>query len=156
MTYTDAALSAAVNLADRYLNDRFMPDKAIDVIDEAGARVRLASLSIPPELRDKELELEGVVKEKESSVENQDYETAASLRDTQERIKSELEEMRKKWRDQKRDERLIVDEESIREVVAKMTGVPLTKMAGAETERLLNMEKELAHDAWWARKKPSK
>ncbi len=145
VTYTDPALAAAVHLSDRYLNDRFMPDKAIDVIDEAGARVRLASLSIPPELRDKELELEGVVKEKESSVENQDYETAASLRDTQERIKSELEEMRKKWRDQKRDERLIVDEESIREVVAKMTGVPLTKMAGAETERLLNMEKELGN-----------
>ncbi len=144
VTYTDAALNAAVQLSDRYLNDRFMPDKAIDVIDEAGARVRLASLSIPPELRAKEAELEAVVKEKESSVENQDYETAASLRDAQERLKSELDEMRKKWRDQKRDERLEVDEESIREVVAKMTGVPLTKMAGPETERLLNMEKELA------------
>ncbi len=143
VTYTDAALSAAVQLSDRYLNDRFMPDKAIDVIDEAGARVRLASLSIPPELRTKEQELEAVVKEKESSVENQDYETAASLRDSQERLKSELDEMRKKWRDQKREELLIVDEESIREVVAKMTGVPLTKMAGPETERLLNMEKEL-------------
>src|SRR6185369_3863428 len=77
VTYTDAALETAVRFADRYLNDRFMPDKAIDVIDEAGARVRLASLSIPPELRTKEAELEAVVKEKEASVEHQDYETAA-------------------------------------------------------------------------------
>jgi ATP-dependent Clp protease ATP-binding subunit ClpC len=143
VTYTDAALDAAVRYADRYLNDRFMPDKAIDVIDEAGARVRLASLSIPPELRVKEAELEAVVKEKEASVEHQDYETAARLRDSQERLKSELEEMRKKWREQKREERLVVDEEAIQEVIAKMTGVPLTKMAGAETERLLRMEQEL-------------
>jgi ATP-dependent Clp protease ATP-binding subunit ClpC len=143
VTYTDAALETAVRFADRYLNDRFMPDKAIDVIDEAGARVRLASLSIPPELREKEAELEAVVKEKEASVEHQDYETAARLRDSQERLKSELEDMRKKWREQKREERLVVDEEAIHEVVAKMTGVPLNKMAGAETERLLRMEQEL-------------
>jgi ATP-dependent Clp protease ATP-binding subunit ClpC len=143
VTYTDAALESAVRFADRYLNDRFMPDKAIDVIDEAGARVRLASLSIPPELRAKEAELEAVVKEKEASVEHQDYETAARLRDSQERLKAELEDMRKKWREQKREERLVVDEDAIREVVAKMTGVPLNKMAGAETERLINMEAEL-------------
>jgi ATP-dependent Clp protease ATP-binding subunit ClpC len=143
VTYTDQALEAAVRFADRYLNDRFMPDKAIDVIDEAGARVRLASLSIPPELRAKEAELEAVVKEKEASVEHQDYETAARLRDSQETLKAELEDMRKKWREAKRDERLVVDEEAIQEVVAKMTGVPLNKMAGAETERLINMEKEL-------------
>ncbi len=143
VTYTDPALDAAVRLSDRYLSDRFMPDKAIDIIDEAGARVRLASLSIPPDLRAKELELEAVVKEKEASVENQDYETAASLRDSQERLKNELEEMRKRWREQKRDERLEVNEDTILEVVAKMTGIPLTKMAGAETERLINMEREL-------------
>jgi ATP-dependent Clp protease ATP-binding subunit ClpC len=143
VTYTDAALDAAVRLSDRYLNDRFMPDKAIDIIDEAGARVRLSSLSIPPDLRAKELELEAVVKEKEASVENQDYETAAALRDNQERLKAELEDMRKKWREQKREERLVVDEESIREVVAKMTGIPLAKMASEESERMLNMEKEL-------------
>jgi ATP-dependent Clp protease ATP-binding subunit ClpC len=143
VTYTDAALEVAVRMADRYLNDRFMPDKAIDVIDEAGARVRLASLSIPQELRDKEAELEAVVKEKEASVEHQDYETAARLRDSQERLKTELEDMRKKWREAKREERLVVDEEAIHEVMAKMTGVPLNKMAGAETERLLRMEEEL-------------
>jgi ATP-dependent Clp protease ATP-binding subunit ClpC len=143
VTYTDAALEVAVRMADRYLNDRFMPDKAIDVIDEAGARVRLASLSIPQELRDKEAELEAVVKEKEASVEHQDYETAARLRDSQERLKAELEDMRKKWRDTKREERLVVDEDAIHEVMAKMTGVPLNKMAGAETERLLRMEQEL-------------
>src|SRR5690606_36663714 len=84
VTYTDGALETAVRMADRYLNDRFMPDKAIDVIHEAGARVRLASLPIPQDLRDKEAELEAVVKEKEASVENQDYETAARLRDDQE------------------------------------------------------------------------
>src|SRR6185436_5942848 len=135
VTYTEPALDASVRLSDRYLSDRFMPDKAIDIIDEAGARVRLASLSIPPDLRAKELELEAVVKEKEASVENQDYETAASLRDTQENLKAELEEMRKKWREQKREERLMVDEETIQEVVAKMTG--------QESQRLLAMEKEL-------------
>jgi ATP-dependent Clp protease ATP-binding subunit ClpC len=143
VSYTEEALEASVRLSDRYLSDRFMPDKAIDVIDEAGARVRLASLSIPPELREKELELDAVVKEKEASVENQDYETAANLRDNQERLKAELEEMRKSWREKKREELLVVDEETIQEVVAKMTGVPLAKLAGTETERLLNMEKEL-------------
>ncbi|HLP41800.1 MAG TPA: ATP-dependent Clp protease ATP-binding subunit, partial [Fibrobacteria bacterium] len=143
VNYTETALDASVRLSDRYLSDRFMPDKAIDIIDEAGARVRLASLSIPPELRAKELELEAVVKEKEASVENQDYETAASLRDTQESLKAELEEMRKKWREQKREERLVVDEEAIQEVVAKMTGIPLAKMASTESNRLLNMDKEL-------------
>ncbi len=143
VTYTDAACEASVRLSDRYLSDRFMPDKAIDIIDEAGARVRLASLAIPPELRVKEQELEVIVKEKEASVENQDYETAASLRDSQESIRAELEEMRKKWREQKKEERLVVDEESIREVVAKMTGIPLAKMADSESNRLLNMEKEL-------------
>jgi ATP-dependent Clp protease ATP-binding subunit ClpC len=84
-----------------------------------------------------------VVKEKEASVENQDYETAASLRDTQESLKAELEEMRKKWREQKREERLVVDEEAIQEVVAKMTGIPLAKMANQESQRLLNMDNEL-------------
>jgi ATP-dependent Clp protease ATP-binding subunit ClpC len=143
VTYTEQALEASVRLSDRYLSDRFMPDKAIDIIDEAGARVRLASLSIPPDLRNKELELEAVVKEKEASVENQDYETAASLRDNQENLKAELEEMRKVWREKKREERLIVDEDAIQEVVAKMTGIPLTKMASTESNRLLNMEKEL-------------
>ncbi len=143
VTYTEQALDASVRLSDRYLSDRFMPDKAIDIIDEAGARVRLASLSIPPELRTKELELEAVIKEKEASVENQDYETAASLRDSQESLKAELEDMRKKWREQKREERLMVDEDVIQEVVAKMTGIPLAKMASTESNRLLNMEKEL-------------
>ncbi len=143
VTYTEEALQSSVTLSDRYLNDRFMPDKAIDIIDEAGARVRLASLAIPPELRAKEQELEAVIREKEASVENQDYEAAASLRDTQEALKAELEEMRKKWREHKREERLVVSDENIREVVAKMTGIPLAKMASTETNRLLTMDDEL-------------
>ncbi len=138
--YTDAALEGAVRLSDRYMSDRFLPDKAIDLIDEAGAMVRLSSLAIPPELRGKELELERVVKDKEASVENQDYETAASLRDTQEKIKQQLEEMRQQWREKKREERLEVNEDSIRAVISKITGIPLAKVASEESERLLTLE----------------
>jgi len=144
LTYTDPALAAAVHLSDRYLNDRFMPDKAIDVMDEAGARVRLASLSIPPELRTKELELKRWSRRRNPRSRTRIMKTAAGLRDSQNGSSPSWRRCARKWREQKRDERQVVDEEVIREVVARMTGVPLTKMAGAETERLLNMEKELA------------
>ncbi len=141
--YSDTALEAAVRLAERYISDRFQPDKSIDIIDEAGAQVRLSSLAIPPELREKEIALEKVIKEKEASVENQDYEAAASHRDSQERLKEELEEMKKKWRESKKNETLEVKEEDIKAVIANMTGVPLVKMASQETKRLMKMEDEL-------------
>ncbi len=141
--YTNGALEAAVRLSERYMSDRFQPDKSIDIIDEAGAQIRLASLAIPPELREKEIELENVIKEKETSVENQDYEAAASHRDTQEKLKAELETMKEEWRQSRKGEMLEVKEDAIKTVIAKMTGVPLIKMADQETDRLLNMENEI-------------
>ncbi len=141
--YTDDALVAAVKLSERYISDRFQPDKSIDIIDEVGAQVRLASMAIPPELREKEIALDKVIKEKEASVENQDYEKAANFRDDQEKLKEELETLKANWRQSMKDTMLEVKEEDIKDVIAKMTGVPLVKMADEETARLLRMELDL-------------
>ncbi|TFH58137.1 MAG: ATP-dependent Clp protease ATP-binding subunit, partial [Gemmatimonadales bacterium] len=141
--YAKDALEAAVKLSERYISGRFQPDKAIDVIDEAGAQVRLSSMAVPPEIREKEITLDKVVKQKEESVEAQDYEKAAGFRDNQERLKEELESLKKKWRESKKAETLLVRPEDIQEVIAKMTGVPLVRMAGSEAGRLMHMEEEL-------------
>jgi len=143
VTYTKEALIATVKLSDRYLTDRFLPDKAIDVLDESGARLRLSSLAVPPEIHDLELKLQDIMKEKEGAVENQEFERAASLRDKQEKLKAELAESRTRWREKKSTERLIVDENLISEVVAKMTGIPLARLEQAESEKLLKMEDSL-------------
>jgi ATP-dependent Clp protease ATP-binding subunit ClpC len=143
VTYSDEALEAAVRLAERYVSERFQPDKSIDIIDEAGAQVRLSSLRTPAELREKEIKLETVIKEKETSVENQDYEAAASHRDIQEKLREELETMREEWRQTKKEETLEVQEEDVKAVIASMTGVPLVRMASKETSKLLGMEDEL-------------
>ena len=141
--YTSQALISAVQLSDRYINGRFQPDKSIDVIDEAGAQVRLSSLRMPPELREKQLGLEDIIREKESFVKNQKYEKAAQHRDTQEALKKELEEMKKKWRESQKQETLEVKEEDIRMVVSSMTGVPLLQAGGEELKQLLQMEQKL-------------
>ena len=141
--YTDAAIVAAVKLSERYISDRFQPDKSIDILDEAGAQVRLASLAIPPELREKEIHLDKIIKEKETSVENQDYEAAANFRDNQERLKEELVEMKNKWRETKKNELLQVKEDDIKEVITKITRIPMVKMERQETERLIQMEAEI-------------
>ncbi|MFC1585522.1 ATP-dependent Clp protease ATP-binding subunit [Fibrobacterota bacterium] len=141
--YTDNALVAAVKYSERYISDRYQPDKSIDIIDEAGAQIRLASLAIPSELREKEIALEKVIRDKEASVENQDYEAAANQRDKQEKLKAELDEMKQSWRESKKNETLEVKEEDIKAVIAKMTGIPLVKMASKVTERLLKMENEI-------------
>jgi ATP-dependent Clp protease ATP-binding subunit ClpC len=141
--YSDKAIEAAVKLSDRYISDRFHPDKAIDVIDEAGARKRLSSMEIPSEIRDMEKEIADVVKEKELAVEHQEFEKAAKLRDKQEKLKGILLEKKALWRKSKSEERLLVDEFTIAEVVATMTGVPLSRLAEEESKKILNLEAEL-------------
>lgn len=143
VTYTDKAIEAAVQLTERYITDRSLPDKAIDIIDEAGARVHLSGMEIPPALREKEERLGEVAVLKESSVENQDYEEAARLRDEQDNLKKEIEELKRDWRDQKKSERLVVDVEQIRDVVAKITGIPLSRMNTTSAQKLLNLENDL-------------
>lgn len=143
VTYTDAAIQAAVYLTERYMSERSLPDKAIDILDEAGARVRLSSMAVPPELRSKEKELEDIVKEKENSVGIQDYEGAARLRDRQEAIKEELAALRLEWKESKSKEKTVVSEDTIRDVIAKITGIPMARLAEAETQKLLGLDAEI-------------
>ncbi|MFP4520547.1 MAG: ATP-dependent Clp protease ATP-binding subunit [Fibrobacterota bacterium] len=143
VVYTETALESAVRMSERYLSDRFLPDKAIDIIDEAGARLRLSSLEIPDYIREKEKELMEIMSEKEKAVENQEFEKAASYRDTQEKRSLEFEDMKRQWREKKKEEILEVDEEIIAEVLSKMTGIPLTSLKKEESEGLLRMESEL-------------
>jgi ATP-dependent Clp protease ATP-binding subunit ClpC len=143
VNYSEKAIEAAVKLSDRYISDRFHPDKAIDVIDEAGARKRLSSMEIPGEIRDMEKEIGEVVKEKELAVEHQEFEKAAKLRDKQEKLKGVLLEKKALWRKSKSEERLLVNEATIAEVVATMTGVPLSRLAEEESKKILNLEAEL-------------
>ena len=119
------------------------PDKSIDVIDESGARVRLKSMTKPPDLADLEEEIERLSIAKEDAVKNADYEKAADLRDRAEKLRKQKEDLQKQWRDRLSDTSGAVDEEVIAEVVSKMTGVPLTRLEKEESERLLQLEKEL-------------
>lgn len=143
VTYTDAALHAAVFLTERYMSERSLPDKAIDILDEAGARVRLSSMAVPPDLREKEKELDAIIKEKENSVGIQDYEGAARLRDRQEALKDELAQLRQQWKDSRSKEKTVVNEDEIRDVIAKITGIPMARLAEAETAKLLNLDNEI-------------
>jgi ATP-dependent Clp protease ATP-binding subunit ClpC len=140
---TDGALKAAVDLSDRYISGRCLPDKAIDVIDEAGARIRLKAMTRPPDLKEIDDSIEKLNQEKESAVAEQDFEKAASLRDQADKLKKKKENITKEWRDKAKETDGIVDEEVIAEVVSKMTGVPLKKVGEDETKRLLDMEKAL-------------
>lgn len=141
--YTDDALEAAVDMAVRYINGRFLPDKAIDVIDEAGSRIRLRHSTRPPDLKQLEKEIQELDKEKEASVAQQDFERAANLRDKASRLKQKREEDLKAWRARADEISGCVDEEDIAETVAKMTGIPLTRIDSGEADRLLHMEDEL-------------
>jgi ATP-dependent Clp protease ATP-binding subunit ClpC len=140
---TDAALKAAVELSGRYISGRVQPDKSIDVIDEAGARVRIKSMSKPPDLADMEANIERLSVEKDDAVKAADYERAAELRDRVEKLRKEKEEIQKQWRSKAMEEGGVVDEEVIAEVVSKMTGVPLQRLEKEEAQRLLELEKEL-------------
>jgi ATP-dependent Clp protease ATP-binding subunit ClpC len=140
---TDEALKAAVELSSRYITGRCLPDKAIDVIDEAGARIRLKSMVRPPDLKDIEEEIERLNQSKEEAVANQDFEKAASLRDKADKKKKEKENLARDWREKAQESDGIVDEEVISEVVSKMTGIPLTRLSKADAARLLEMEGDL-------------
>ncbi len=140
---TDDAIQAAVDLSDRYITGRCLPDKAIDVIDEAGARVRLKSMSKPPNLKEIDDEVEGLNRQKEEAVANQDFEQAARLRDQADKLKKKKQNITKEWREKSRENGGVVDEDVIAEVVSKMTGIPLTRMTTEDSLRLMQMEEEL-------------
>jgi ATP-dependent Clp protease ATP-binding subunit ClpC len=140
---TDDALRAAVELSGRYIPGRVQPDKSIDVIDESGARVRLKSMTKPPDLADLEEQIELLSIQKDEAVKNADYERAAELRDQAEKLRKEKERLQQDWRARMNEVDGVVDEEVIAEVVSKMTGVPLTRLEKEESERLLQLEAEL-------------
>lgn len=143
VTITDDAIEAAATLSDRYITDRFLPDKAIDLIDEAGSKVRLRSYTIPPNLKELEHKLEEVRKEKDAAVQSQEFEKAASLRDSEQRYREELEQTKKEWKEKQgqMDSKVTIDD--IASVVSSWTGVPVSKLTKDESDRLLNMEETL-------------
>ena len=141
--YTDDALKACVDLSSRYIPSRFLPDKAIDVMDEAGARIRLRSMSKPPDLTELNSEIDRLEAEKDEAISNQEYEKAAQLRDKAMQLRKEKERMQREWREQANIISGSVDEEVICETVSKMTGIPLTRIDQGESERLLKMEGDL-------------
>jgi ATP-dependent Clp protease ATP-binding subunit ClpC len=140
---TDDAIDAAVDLSGRYITGRCLPDKAIDVIDEAGARVRLRAMSRPPDLKEIDEDIERLNKEKEDAVANQDFEKAASLRDQADKLKKKKEQIKREWREKSQQTDGVVDEEVVAEVISKMTGVPLTRLSTEDSLRLMKMEDEL-------------
>ncbi|MCY6483527.1 ATP-dependent Clp protease ATP-binding subunit [Clostridium aestuarii] len=142
---TDEAIEAAVNLSDRYITDRYLPDKAIDLIDEAGAMVRIHNLTAPPDLKNLEEELEKTKKKKEDAITLQDFEKAARLRDKERELKEKLDSFKNDWRKQSEVSTQIVSEEQIAQVVAKWTNVPVEKLTETEAERLLKLEEILHH-----------
>jgi len=140
---TDDAIVSAVDLSGRYITGRCLPDKAIDVIDEAGARVRLRTMTRPPDLKDIDEDIERLNKDKEDAVANQDFEKAASLRDQADKLRKKKDQIKKDWREKSEEADGVVDEEVIAEVISKMTGIPLTRLSTEDSARLLKMEDEL-------------
>ncbi|OUN01685.1 MAG: ATP-dependent Clp protease ATP-binding subunit ClpC [Firmicutes bacterium ZCTH02-B6] len=140
---TDEALEAAARLSDRYVTDRFLPDKAIDLIDEAASKVRLQALVAPPELKELEAKIEETRVEKEAAIKNEEFEKAARLRDLEQRMREELERQRLDWKNSRSRTEGTVTAEDIAQIVSSWTGIPVTKLAQEETERLLHLEAEL-------------
>jgi ATP-dependent Clp protease ATP-binding subunit ClpC len=143
VTITDAALVAAATLADRYINDRFLPDKAIDLIDEAGSRLRIRRMTAPPDLREFDTRISEARREKESAIDAQDFEKAASLRDKEKQLIAAKAEREREWKSGDLDVVAEVDEELIAEVLATATGIPIVKLTEEESQRLMRMEDEL-------------
>ncbi|QJC21258.1 ATP-dependent Clp protease ATP-binding subunit [Arcanobacterium buesumense] len=143
VTITDEALEAAATMADRYINDRFLPDKAIDLIDEAGARLAIRKMTAPPELRELDEEIAEVKRQKEAAIDGQDFEKAASLRDQEQQLTQKRDERDKAWREGDLDVVAVVDEDLISEVLSMATGIPVFKLTEAESAKLLRMEDEL-------------
>jgi len=140
---TDEAIEAAAKLSDRYVSDRFLPDKGVDLIDEAASRVRLRSYVTPPSLKGLQEQLEEVRKEKEAAVQGQEFEKAASLRDQEQTLLKSLEERKKEWEQQQMSDKSVVDAEEIAHIVSSWTGIPVNKLTQEESERLLHLEDEL-------------
>ncbi|MBQ6809626.1 MAG: ATP-dependent Clp protease ATP-binding subunit [Clostridia bacterium] len=141
---TDEAVEAAVKLSKRYIQDRFLPDKAIDLMDEAASKLRIKNLTTPPDLKAMESEISVISAKKEDAVKAQNFEDAAKFRDEEKQKIAELEDMKKKWSESKSSEKLTVTENEIEEIVAQQTGIPVSKIASGESERLLHME-EILH-----------
>ncbi|WP_078060424.1 ATP-dependent Clp protease ATP-binding subunit [Desulfotomaculum copahuensis] len=141
---TDEALEAAARLSARYIADRFLPDKAIDLMDEAGSRVRLQAFTAPPNLKDLEKRIEALQKEKEAAVNGQEFEKAAQLRDQEQQLKKELESRRQAWQSARGNQELVVGGEDIAQIVSSWTGIPVKRLAEEESERLLRLE-EILH-----------
>ncbi|MDQ2659220.1 MAG: ATP-dependent Clp protease ATP-binding subunit, partial [Verrucomicrobiota bacterium] len=140
---TDESLELAVKLSERYITGRFLPDKAIDVMDEAGSRARINSMTRPPDLKEMEKEIEEIRIEKEAAIKAQDFEKAAALRDKEKQTKDRLEEILAKWREEREEKEVLVTADDMMHIISKMTGVPLQKMEQKETAKLLAMESDL-------------
>jgi ATP-dependent Clp protease ATP-binding subunit ClpC len=140
---TDEALDAAVRLSDRYLTGRFLPDKAIDVMDEAGARARINAMTRPPDVKEIEKEIETIRADKEAAIKAQDFEKAAALRDSEKQAKDKLERILTEWREQREEREVVVTADDIMHIVSRWTGVPLSRMEQKEAQKLLKMEEEL-------------
>ncbi len=140
---SDEALEAAAELADRYISDRFLPDKAIDLIDEAASRMRIKSMTAPPVYRDLEEEIETARREKEAAIEAQEFEKAANLRDTERRLTARKRDLEEEWAEGEEGERPVLGEEEIADIVSMWTGIPVFKLTEAETKKLIEMEGEL-------------
>jgi len=143
VSYTDDAILACVQLSDRYISDRHLPDKAIDVMDEAGARTHLSNIHVPKEIEELEKKIEDSINQKTDAVKNQQYEKAAKLRDLESKLITELEEAKVSWEEASKSERYDVDEDNIAEVVAMMTGIPVKRVAQKESKKLVNMSADL-------------
>lgn len=141
--YDDEAIVAAVAISERYITDRALPDKALDLLDEAGSRARLKTTSIPPTFKDKEHEIQKISEEKNAAVTDQEYEKAAKLREEEQKLRKELDKLRKHWRDEKNKEIPTVTADDIALVASKWTGIPVTKLTEKESEKLLHIEEEL-------------
>ena len=141
---TDPAIEASVRFSDRYITDRYLPDKAIDLMDEAGSRARIGAMTRPPELKDIEAEIEEIKARKETAIKEQDFEGAASMRDKEKHAKEKQEAVLNAWKTSREEKRVKVDEEDILHVVSKWTGIPLKRMEQGEAQRLLAMEEEMS------------
>jgi ATP-dependent Clp protease ATP-binding subunit ClpC len=143
LSITDEALTSAVKLSHRYISDRFLPDKAIDLIDEASSRVRVRTLTAPPDLKELDLSINSIIKQKDEAIKDQDFEKAAQLRDKEKELIKEKKKIEEQANRTKKRKKEIVDEDEIAEVLSSWTGVPVYKLTSSESSRLINMEKEL-------------
>jgi ATP-dependent Clp protease ATP-binding subunit ClpC len=143
VTYTDDALMACVKLTERYITDRHLPDKAIDAMDEVGSRVHLTNINVPKEILDIEAQIEGLKDQKNEVIKSQQYEKAAELRDSERKLQEQLEVAKNKWEQESKNNRVVVTEEHVAEVVSMMCGIPVTRVSQSETGKLVNMAEEL-------------